>query len=980
MRLGLTVFILLFIVSLQSYSQKLEFKPKIEFFSYPFTGFKSEEITDIQVDKEGYVWVISFSTILKYDGSSFESVNTNKVNHGSFLRFHETDDGRKFVVDFDGTIFFIRNLEIFPDSNNHLLNELNPKNSLLDVLYKEDKILVSYASTGSFEIKDKEVNQLFSTVSNSGRIVHGCVIMDDESVFLATQESTELKYTSDTSSYFFIYDHNLNVIDSLKYNWEGLGSVPQCVRLPNKNYLFSDGDNNLIEFNSAGLVSKTKYDDWIIRLFVDKQGNLWVSTIDNGIGFYPNSKLEDSNKIDFMKGEFAFVSTQDYLGGLWFYSHSEGLGYLKNEEVKYLQNINPSTENTIELDRNDFYIGSIESIYKYNLINNDLISRKDADELQLFIEGMPEYINYIFDIKYNKYFNSLWLTARRHLKFLSNDSLNQIDVTSKKNYSLSTRLNFSDDFYRDSIVIVYSDRNIALLLKDSVLSISQDFNATISDVGVYEDKLWVSKSDGLFLYNLKSYELQEEPFKIDGKKIKSSITIDDLTLFAFNGKGLYQFNGESIQEIKFNEHSLVDGYLVRQNNSALWLFNRDASFKINLDENKNCEIDIFKPIISNDVDEIKANSKDLFLNFPNGEIVTISFKKLEGLLVEDPKLIIDRVVTADSIYLNVPNNAFNLDYSYRSLTVDFTVLNYHNNKVEYEYQLEGSDTNWISINSNSIVFKSLNPDNYSLKIRSRFKLGGWTYSKPIQFAVNKAFWQQWWFILLSVVVVTFIIYLILRYRYKKIQQAQGNRIYSLQLEQKVLRSQMNPHFIFNIFASLQYLIVEGTKEKALRFVELFSKSIRNLLDQSNMNDISIQEEIRFLKEYIELEQFRMEYSFDYTIECEPRNIKASIPVFMVQPFVENAIKHGLIAGTGNNMLQILFRETKKYVEVTVLDNGIGRQASNPLNRDKRSHGVRLVEQRLRIHNNSQQNVIIEDLKDNEGKPKGTKVKIKIIKE
>ena len=100
---------------------------------------------------------------------------------------------------------------------------------------------------------------------------------------------------------------------------------------------------------------------------------------------------------------------------------------------------------------------------------------------------------------------------------------------------------------------------------------------------------------------------------------------------------------------------------------------------------------------------------------------------------------------------------------------------------------------------------------------------------------------------------------------------------------------MSPHFIFNIIASFQYLIAEETKEKAMRFLDLFSKSLRNLLDQSNANYITVEDEIKFLSEYIELEKFRTEDSFDYRIQ--PNQIDGKTPTFIIQPFVENAIKH-----------------------------------------------------------------------------------------
>ncbi|KQB98868.1 hypothetical protein AQF98_21250 [Pedobacter sp. Hv1] len=200
-------------------------------------------------------------------------------------------------------------------------------------------------------------------------------------------------------------------------------------------------------------------------------------------------------------------------------------------------------------------------------------------------------------------------------------------------------------------------------------------------------------------------------------------------------------------------------------------------------------------------------------------------------------------------------------------------------------------------------------------------------------------------------------------------------------EMQTLRSQMNPHFIFNTLNSINSYIIQHKTEVASEYLTTFSKLMRNILDLSKHETVTLAKEISTLNLYMELEALRLEHQFDYSIVVDkniaPEMIK--VPPLVIQPFVENAIWHGLHNKKGNGHILIKITEqNESQLHITIEDNGIGRVASAALKKQQvnhKSYGIEITINRLQLldENNS---VIINDLYE-EGKASGTSVEISI---
>jgi sensor histidine kinase YesM len=206
------------------------------------------------------------------------------------------------------------------------------------------------------------------------------------------------------------------------------------------------------------------------------------------------------------------------------------------------------------------------------------------------------------------------------------------------------------------------------------------------------------------------------------------------------------------------------------------------------------------------------------------------------------------------------------------------------------------------------------------------------------------------------------------------------------LEQKLLRSQMNPHFIFNSMASIQDFILSKDPRTAANYLSRFAKLIRNILDSSLAESIPLSKEIETIEHYLSLQKVRMEDKFDFeVIEDESvEDAESRIPALLIQPFVENAIEHGIRHKPDKGKVTIAFRRQDNYLSVTVEDNGVGRTKAREFEeikkKDHASVSTSLINERIKILNKRSKHKItldIEDLYDDSGAPAGTRLVVRV---
>ena len=246
---------------------------------------------------------------------------------------------------------------------------------------------------------------------------------------------------------------------------------------------------------------------------------------------------------------------------------------------------------------------------------------------------------------------------------------------------------------------------------------------------------------------------------------------------------------------------------------------------------------------------------------------------------------------------------------------------------------------------------------------------------------------KWTLISLAILFCFVLIIWFIRLRVKKLVTKEKEKIQVekkwYEQENRVLKAQMDPHFIFNALNSIQQFIIVNDNEKAQLYLSTFSQLIRMQLESNTSENISLKQEIEIIKKYLEIESLRFNNAFDYEIVIDKTMDTSAIyiPYFLIQPFVENAIHHGLLPKIGYKELTITIEmKDPKTLACTVEDNGIGRK--NSISKETpfktKSLGVNFVEQRLLIMSkieNINYRVIITDKETEDGISKGTRAVI-----
>lgn len=295
------------------------------------------------------------------------------------------------------------------------------------------------------------------------------------------------------------------------------------------------------------------------------------------------------------------------------------------------------------------------------------------------------------------------------------------------------------------------------------------------------------------------------------------------------------------------------------------------------------------------------------------------------------------------------------------------------------------DTAWVELDSLIGRTLEVNRLRQDLTLQVRDETGAWQEVGTIAIGAFRPFYTRPWFYLCMVALLSVLTYFTFRFLINKSRKDAIIAQKVAQLERSALQAQMNPHFIFNSLNSIQSYIASNENDKANRFLAKFARLVRVMLNNSRSNMVSLQEEVDSLRLYLELEKMRFKEKFDFEIildeDIDPHDIE--LPPLLIQPYLENAIIHGLAQKRSQGKINLYYIMDGKYLMATVTDNGIGVEQSKKLKTGAqslhKSVGMSLTQKRLEMldEGNTDRKVKIQEIKDRSGEVLGTKVEVKI---
>ena len=437
--------------------------------------------------------------------------------------------------------------------------------------------------------------------------------------------------------------------------------------------------------------------------------------------------------------------------------------------------------------------------------------------------------------------------------------------------------------------------------------------------------------------------------------------------------GLFRFKenpngGQSVEQFSMKTGLVENSYgFICTGDSSLWALSGNGLIQLNI---KNAAL--VKPKaasfeFSSYLSDVRFPHKIFYNGLDKEVLVAVG----GGLLLhrirsESGKAKIPVVITSVSVNENLLQSGalqmpdeYHLASDENNLVFSFAKL-YYGSSPDYEtqYKLEGWDEQWIKSGSDQqAVYQNLSSGHYEFLVRVKDTNGNIVGEvSTMKFRIKPPFWQRWWAISLMALLFLLIVYSIFKRRVNAIKRQAFIKQQLTELEAKALRAQMNPHFIFNSLNAIQELIVTENINAAYDYLSKFSKLLRLVLNNSEKAAIPLADELSMLQLYLELESLRFRKSFSYEIQVE-KSLDAEgvlVPPLLLQPFIENAVWHGLMLKEGEKKLRLSIRQHEKHIVCVIEDNGIGREKSAEIKSQKigashfESKGLKLSQQRIQL--------------------------------
>lgn len=926
-------------------------------------GFKmSNYIGDVKQDLEGNIWIVNFNQVIKYDGISFREIRSGKTKHNALLRYIQSSNGASYVFDYSGLLFEIVGDSLIPYEYNSILKELKASSDFTDLEFdSNNKLHISYNNSSYLIIDDGQIERPLKNLNSN---IKGELLIIDE------EESTFLTFSSKgaySAEVFYTIDQNYNIIDSAVIHKKKFVYPKSKTNWVDGRMYFSNGRGNFFEISQSGKIREHEFEHPIVNLMQDKNGVLWISTYEKGIFRYNT----DTQAIEqnYFPNTTSVASLEDIEGGVWLYSYEEGLILLPYPNFEYINSSThpslPHNVTSLAIDGKNLLIAnSGPQIYSFEVTKNALDSFPAPKNQPGVTESMYR------DLKNNV----LWLSKRGRVFYKAkNENWKSFNTNNLINFNARSKLKFLGyDPYTECNIAVYDERYF-LFRDSSIKYVSPAFEDEVFTVLIKPNETYISTYAGVF--KQKGEQIQDLRTQYPELKERAhSITEFNGSLYiSIKNGSLFKLEDAELKAVEQNGQKLENANMIPVSEDSMWCLANQGSFLFIRDKAVQAFDKLPEIVVANQ----KWNGTSVFWATINKGVFHTPFESIMMHPLEAVQLRINSLkingenkVLADSVYEVSYNRSF--------VQIDYQALTLKDWPITYRYKMEGLNENWVSSKERSTQFTTLPIGEYTFEIQARKGQQLWSPSAKIRFVVHPPIWREWWFILVSISFLALMAYYLITYRFKIIKREKDLVIDKLKAEQRALRAQMDPHFVFNVVASAQYLVMKEENEKAIEFLNKFSVLMRSTLDHSNSNLISLEQEIQFIENYIKLEKMRLEDSFDYQFEILVANKESiHIPPFILQPFIENSIHHGLKNKDGEKRLHIQIDKEKSFLKVVIKDNGIGRaNAGQYYSKEKmkrKSHGIRIIKERLELHNNiKDKNVVYTD--PSEG---GTEVTIRI---
>ena len=967
-------------------------------------GFAGNEVYCIYQDTLGYLWFGTNNGLSRYDGVRFKNYNSPVLQNDDILRIKEIM-GHIYILNLNRQLYFLSDEHIFP-ANTSIFEE------------KIDDF-----------IEDKPNNLIWYF---SDHLVQYDKIQKSKKHY---KHIVKPRYTHPQS---FCYDKDSSLLilsDQHVYRFKDrLNSFPYYEQLPTgtRHHIISLVDDMVLLYGYATPVLEFFNDEFRfcqdinpkegLSRIVDTENDWWIRS---GSSIYKVNKKKGAitDFKPFLNDHQINPIFKDHEGNLWFGTAEHGLYCISNHEItNYTSRNAPFTSNHIQ----KLEIGGDHTIW-IGTGNGQVFKLEGEQDFKVF--NLPSKNHQVYDLLFQDEKLSI---AYYHAGQIIKDELSALSLLDRaKTICIDEESNY---WFGTSASI--SRINLNQKTKDSFASNQRTYAIT-----PFRKQILCGSVSGFYYIDLENLDVQHIQKELSACESNFYATQKETNLFyGFQNSNnyppkplgffsspkpllhrYYDVNGDSIMAdvrgIAFTADSTI---CLSTNNAGLYFIKNDTIYPFNeqhglssnacndlfVDSNDNIWIATTKglnrikyPSMQHDnytiEDGLSSNWITSVVRTPDSLLYIGTHQGL--LKVHQNKLRLANIspyVHIRKVKVNEKDTTlfsqYELPWFKNNIAIEFMGISFRS-KINYSYRLKKDDA-WKRIENNNIGLAELSPGEYLFEVKA-VTLNGVESKNTAQIGIHirSPWWQTLWFKILLILSLLAIVILIAILRIRQIQKravekTRVNKQFA-ELELQALQSQMNPHFVFNALGAIQHYILKQEEKKANRYLTRFSKLMRLFLDSSREKYISLKDELTLLETYLDLEQLRFKDKFDFEIKIDedllPDTIE--IPSMLIQPFVENAINHGLLYKKDKGHLSIVFQQDNHDNLICLIkDNGVGRKEAMRRKRKAmksyKSQGTQIVEERLNTLNFIEETNItfdISDILDTSGNCNGTLVSILI---
>lgn len=911
-------------------------------------GLPSNEVYQVEEGKYGELLIATDRGVVQYDGYNFQKLYTgHKSGTQPVVGIYKAPSGKTYFYGSNEIVIYI-NDTLYSYPYNHLIiprrfnTELitNEPTYIHSLSESRDSLWMVFSKPGAGVITPDGHSYYLKEKGNvSFDLVHGVFV-----------KSTSAKNYQETWSKVYItWPDGTQSIDSVfALNTDGIRKL-QHVKMGELDiFLVKD---ILFIYKNKIRVRQCLLPRMPLNLRANNHDKLWICYENGGARLY---SIDMQGLDDMMLYALPGISVSniffDFQGGIWFSTLENGLYYASpdyfrvwsfNDRISIIRQIHDRAiinyyTGTIRIFRN----GALDKTITLRLKKDEVLfdSYFFTDDAYYYVTNLGVYYRYLSTTSFFSFFvpvSAPILTPYRVLFPFEDNSLYIGHFTGKTN-----KLHrFYTNGKAQGIVNIFH-RTLSMLKDDS----GNVWYGTF-------DKLYKRKNDVLYTLTDKNSLLQARFTAIDK-------LVNGWIVMSTQGKGLLLYNYRYNKLVVLNEdNGLPTNVLNKMQvvNDTIWLGTNKGIIAVTFINGKfNVHTyDKAYRLPTIDIRDFCIAGNYLYFR-GNGPLYTVNLNDIRRV-----KPLKKPIITSVKVN-NKPVNYLELgtfEHSEKDISIQFKCINFERSNYQvYRYRLKGNSDNWYTTSERQILFTNLQPGKYDFELQAVDANGQYIDDTAIYgFTIHPPFWETIWFYTLVTIAILLLAILIVQLRLNAIKKRNVLLLSLAEYQQKALVQQMSPHFIYNIVNTAQSAMINDNKMQAITILARFTRLMRLSLDLSREKTVLLEKEITMLKKYLELEMVRFPDKFTYNIDVV-RGLDANntfIPGMLMQPFVENAIKHGISHLSGiKGHIEIMLRLQDDMILFSVEDNGIGRTRSTVINSNRvkyhRSAGMDITMQRLTL--------------------------------